>query len=52
MTPQEIKEQLLRMEGFADGIKNGAQMMAHWILTKFMEAEKAKAEEKKNGADV
>lgn len=32
MTPEQIKEQVFRMEGFADGIKQGSVIFAKWVV--------------------
>lgn len=44
MTIDDIKEQVVRMEGFAEGFKNGGQIFAQWLI-QTMEKE---AQEKKD----
>lgn len=45
MKASEIREQVLRIEGFADGIKEGAQIMAKWVAATLAEEEKQKQSE-------
>lgn len=34
MSPEEIREQIVRIEGFSDGIKSGANLFAKWLADK------------------
>lgn len=34
MTPQEIKEQVIRLEAFSDGFRNCSQVFAQWLVAK------------------
>jgi len=45
-----IKEQLLRMEGYAEGLKQGAQILAKWMVQELAQQEKntAKVSEQTN----
>lgn len=42
MTPEEIKAQILRMEAFADGIKQGSRLFAEWSINVLTEEAKSK----------
>jgi len=45
MKASEIRDQLLRIEGFADGVKQGAQIFAKWVAETLEQEEKKKQEE-------
>lgn len=47
MTPQDIKEQVIRMEGFSEGLKNGTNIFAQWLMQQ-MEKEQTKQTETKD----
>lgn len=50
MNAQELKDQILRLEGFSDGIKQGAMLLGQWIAKKF-EEENKKANDASNNSE-
>jgi hypothetical protein len=44
MDSNQIKEQVARLDGFADGIKQGAQLLYKWLIEEMNRENKAKKE--------
>jgi hypothetical protein len=43
MNADDLRAQIIRLEGFADGIKQGAALLAQWMISE-MKKEAAKTE--------
>lgn len=41
MTPEQVREQMARLEGFSQGIKNGMELLGNWVITT-LQAEQTK----------
>jgi hypothetical protein len=48
MQPNDIKEQIIRLEGFGDGIKQGAALLAQWFLSELKRTERTPEPPKEN----
>lgn len=44
INPEDVKRQIMKLEGFSDGIKSGGKLMAEWFITELDRLEKEESQ--------